>query len=88
MQHIDPRHAAFLWDAVDELKPNQTVRCTLPGRPNERWSIRYMGIGRGGSSVELNNFDEEDKTFACFCFLLESRRRASLILECLQARPE
>jgi hypothetical protein len=57
MQYIDSRYAAFLWDAVDELKPNQEVHCILPGSPNERWSIRYRGIVRG-SIVELNNFDD------------------------------
>jgi hypothetical protein len=78
MQYIDSRYAAFVWDAVDELKPNQEVRCSLPERPNERWSIRYIGIGRG-FIVELNNFDEEDQTCACFRFLLESRRHALLL---------
>jgi hypothetical protein len=78
MQYIDSRYAAFLWDAVDELKPNQEVHCILPGSPNERWSIRYRGIVRG-PIVELNNFDEEDQTFAYFRFLLESRRHALLL---------
>jgi hypothetical protein len=78
MQYIDSRYAAFVWDAVDELKPNQEVRCILPERPNERWSIRYIGIGRG-FIVELNNVDEEDQTCACFRFLLESRRHALLL---------
>jgi hypothetical protein len=32
-----------------------------------------------GPIVELNNFDEEDQTFACFRFLLESRRQALLL---------
>jgi hypothetical protein len=79
MQYIDPRHAAFLWDAVEALQPNQNVHCTLPERPNERWRIRYMGIGRGGPSVELNHFDEEDHIDLGFCFLLVSRRRALLL---------
>jgi hypothetical protein len=79
MQYIDPRHAAFLWDAMYELRPNQEVRCILPGRPNERWRIRYTGMGRGCPLIEINNFNEEDQTFVCFCFFLESRRHALLL---------
>ena len=57
MQYIDSKYAAFVWDAVDELKPNQEVRCSLP-KAKRRWSIRYIGIRRV-FIVELNNFDRK-----------------------------
>ena len=79
MQYITLRHAAFLWDAVDELRLNEEVRCTLPKRPNEHWKIRYTERGGRCPIVEISNFDEKDGTSACFCFLLESRRHALLL---------
>jgi hypothetical protein len=87
MQYINPRHAVFLWDAVDALRPNQEMRCTLPKRPNEHWMIRYTEMGWRCPIVEISNFDEEDGTSACFCFLLESRRHA-LLLSLRGYRPE
>jgi hypothetical protein len=55
------------------------VRCPLSERPDEHWRIKYKGMGRGCPIVEISNFDEDDGTSACFCFLLESHRHALLL---------